>query len=267
MRLTNSLLIGLASLGLGCAGADDPAATGVDSSSSSSGHVDPSTTSDDTDPQPTTVSTTDSDPTDDPSSSEDDSSSGTTGLDDSSSSGATCATGSLGCPCDVGVCESDLVCVDDVCEALENCAVDGYEPNDSEDAATPLETLGDSDDPGSIVGTLDHADDVEWFTYFGEDNFGLPPGVAPARDLSASGGLRLCKFLECPDGIEVTEVTCPNGSDLAQSPAGRPGCCSSGSIMMPDFNCTGGTDDSAQVYIRLDNAEDQCVDWSVGYEF
>lgn len=148
-----------------------------------------------------------------------------------------------------------------------NCAVDGYEPNDDEATATPLPELGDGDDPGSIAGELDHADDADWYTYAGIDNFGLPPGVAPLRDLAADGQLRLCKFLECPSGILDTEVTCPDGSDLAQSPAGRPGCCAAGSIAMPDFNCNGDTDDSAQVYIRLDHAVEQCVQYSVAYEY
>lgn len=250
-----------------CAGSDSPSTgsaestttdTGTHESSSSSSE----TTSTSTNPTMASDSLSDTTPAE-TSSSEGESSS--TAAD--SSSGDPCPVGTLGCACDVGACDSDLVCVADVCEAIDDCAVDGYEPNESEDAAVYLGVLGDGDDPGSIAATLDHADDVDWFTYDGEDNVGLPPGVAPGRDLTASGGLRLCKFLECPDGIEVTEVTCPDGSDLAQSPSGRPGCCATGSIMMPDFNCSGGTDDSAFVYIRLDMADAQCVDYTVSYEF
>lgn len=261
-------LILIASVVPACAGDDSRGSGGSESTTTDTGTHESSSSSSETTAtttNPTMASDSLSDTTPaETSSSEGESSSSAA---DSSSSGAECPVGTLGCPCDVGLCESDLTCIDDVCEAIENCAVDGYEPNETEDAAVYLGVLGDSDDPGSIAATLDHADDVDWFTYDGEDNFGLPPGVAPARDLSASGGLRLCKFLECPDGIEVTEVMCPDGSDLAQSPSGRPGCCSTGSIMMPDFNCTGGTDDSAFVYIRLDMGEDQCVDYTVGYEF
>ncbi|MBC8074139.1 MAG: hypothetical protein IAG13_37815 [Deltaproteobacteria bacterium] len=269
MRLTTSLVLAISASPLACAGADDPAGTGPASSDASSGDVDPTTSSEGslTTTEPTMTASSPSTTTPAEESSSEGESSSSTADDDSSSSGASCAVGTPGCPCDVGSCASDLVCVDDVCEASEICAVDGYEPNDSEAEAYDLGILGDGDDALSIVGTLDHADDEDWFTYAGEDNLGIGPGVAPGRELGANGGLRLCKFLECPSGIENTEVTCPAGSDLAQSSAGRPGCCSDASIAMPDFNCSGGVDDSAQVYIRLDNAEAQCVDWSVSYEY
>lgn len=270
MRLTHSLLLVVSSLALACAGADDPAGTNASTLGSSSGDADSSsseTTLTTTSATMTSGSPSTTAPAEDSSSEGESSSSAAVDGSSSSSSGEICEPGTLGCPCDVGACERGSTCVDDVCEAFESCAIDGYEPNDSEAEAIELDTIDDSDDPGSIVGTLDHEDDEDWFTYFGEDNIGLPPGVAPGRDLTASDGLRLCKFLECPDGIESTEITCPVGADLAQSPSGRPGCCSDATFMMPDFNCNGGTDDSAQVYIRIDNAGAQCVDWSVSYEF
>jgi hypothetical protein len=247
-----------------CAGEDSRGTGGSSESTSSDGGnestTSPETTTSTTNPTMASDSLSDTTPAESSSSE-----SSTTAAD--STSGEQCPVGTIGCACDAGACDTDLVCVDDVCEAVEVCAVDGYEPNESEDAAYYLGVLGDSDDPGSIAATLDHENDVDWYTYDGEDNFGLPPGVAPGRDLTTSGGLRLCKFLECPDGIAVTEVMCPNGSDLSQSPGGRPGCCSIGSIQMPDFNCSGSTDDSAFVYIRLDMADAQCVDYTVSYEF
>jgi hypothetical protein len=218
-----------------------------------------------TGPSSTTVSTA----TVDPDSSSGGESSGTdpdtSGTSDSS--GPDCPLGTLGCPCDDGVCDSESTCIAGTCEGQMNCNVDGYEPNDDEASATDLGTLGDGDDPGSIAGELDHDTDVDWFTYAGEDDLGVGPGVAPTRNLDADGGLRLCKFLECPSGIADTELTCPDGSDLAQSPGGRPGCCGNASIAMPDFNCAGTTDDSAQVYIRVDNAALQCVQYTISYEY
>ena len=258
------ILIALAAT-VACAG-DDARGSGGSSDSTSSETGGESSSSSETTSSTTANPTMASDSLSDTTPAESSSSESSTSAADSTS-GEECPVGTVGCPCDVGACDSDLACVDDVCEAIENCAVDGYEPNDSEDAAYYLGTLGDSDDPGSIAATLDHDADADWYTYDGQDNFGLPPGVAPGRTLSANGGLRLCKFLECPDGIGVTEVTCPDGSDLSQSPAGRPGCCSMDSIQMPDFNCTGTTDDSAAVYIRLDMGDAQCVDYTVGYEF
>ncbi len=266
MRLKLLALTSVACVSWSCAGSDAPSTGSADSTSSSTGDEDPSTSSETTSSS-TSPTTTESQGESTPAESSSSEESSSTAAVDSSSSGEPCPAGMQGCPCDVGACDSDSVCVGDVCEALENCAVDGYEPNESEDAAVDLGTLGDGDDPGSIAATLDHEDDVDWFRYSGEDNFGLPPGVAPGRELSANGGLRMCKFFECSDGIAVVEFECPAESELAQSPAGRPGCCGMGTIQLDDFNCTGGTDDSAQVFIRLDNADAQCVDYTVGYEF
>ncbi len=249
----------------GC-GSDAPPAEFPDGTSSSEG----------TDPTNVSVSTsTPSDSSGDPitttttTSTDDSSDSGgretTDTGSESESSGGVCDRGEVGCRCDGTVCNGDAVCVQGGCEAPQTCGVDGYEPNDTEATAVDLGELADGDDPGSIAGELDHADDVDWFTYAGIDELG--PGVAPTRDIDTDGELRLCKFLECPDGILETEVTCPEGSALAQSPGGRPGCCGDASIAMPDFNCTGTTDDSAQVYIRIDNAVPQCVQYTISYEF
>ncbi len=260
--------IGTALILVACGADASPAEFTTGSSSSG---ADPTTTttttsetSGDSNTATLTTLTTDADSSSEVSS---DTDAATTSTSATGSTGPDCPLGSLGCPCDGKTCESDALCVEGTCEALSNCNVDGYEPNDDEDSAVDLGELADGDDPGSVAGELDHALDVDWFTYAGIDELGIGPGVAPLRDLAADGALRLCKFLECPSGIVDTEVMCPEGSELSQSPSGRPGCCSSLSIAMPDFNCSGTTDDSAQVYIRLDNAVEQCVQYTVGYEY
>jgi hypothetical protein len=257
-----------ASTPIACASNDDAVGSG---GSSSSG-----TTDADSSTSLTTSSTNTSSSSASTSSttSDDSTTTGTTAVDTGSSdgpgssSGADCPAGTIDCPCGADdTCDEGTVCVADVCEAAVACGIDGYEPNDSQDSAVDLGTLGDGDDPGSIAGELDHALDVDWFTYQGEDNVGLPPGVAPSRMVIANGGLRLCKFLACADDGADAEVTCPPGSEAANAPGGQPGCCAPGSLSMSDFNCAGSVDDSAQVWIRIDQAAEQCVEYTVNYEF
>jgi hypothetical protein len=147
-----------------------------------------------------------------------------------SSSGGACPAGMLGCPCDMGGCDSDGVCVAGLCEALEMCPADMYEPNDDEAAAVDLGTINDDDDNGgSVAGVLDHEADADWFSYVGDDDVGYV--VDPTRDVTADAPVRLCKFAECLEG--TTEVNCPPGTDMAMSPGGRPGCCSRVQLRRP----------------------------------
>jgi hypothetical protein len=136
------------------------------------------------------------------------------------------------------------------------------EPNDSEATAKTLPAINDCDGNGSnLVGTLDGADDVDWFRYQGSDDFGCV--VDPTRALTADGGLRLCKFAECLSG--VAEVTCENGSTPAVSPKGNPGCCHSQGFGI-DIDCP-GIDDDAIILMRLDQGQSPCVGYTVAYHY
>ena len=89
----------------------------------------------------------------------------------------------------------------------------------------------------------------------------------PARFVMADGGLRICKFAECEGGVEITEFDCPAETEAATSPQGRPGCCAPMGIALADANCTGGLDDTMQVFLRVDQAEAACVDYELIYHF
>ena len=139
------------------------------------------------------------------------------------------------------------------------------EPNDTEATAVPLPDISDNDDDGSsFSGTLHDADDVDWWSYHGDDDVGYV--VDPTRDIDAAAGLRICKFVDCDNGNEA-EVSCTNGAVLANSPSGLPGCCSLGPFEIgPD--CGGfDDDDSSTVYIRIDEPEAACLDYSVTYHY
>jgi hypothetical protein len=175
-----------------------------------------------------------------------------------------CPLGSEGCPCNAGVCDDDLECLDGTCQVV--CTEDLYEPNDAEDAATDLGEIDDDDDHGGVLSaSLHHVGDVDWFRYYGNDDF--PSVVDPTRELVASGGLRLCKFLECDAGLVETEFECPVGTQYALSPMARPGCCASDGFALANLDCAGVTEDNTTVYIRVDQPEPACVTYSISYHY
>lgn len=223
---------------------------GEETDSSSTGAPPPSDSSD--------TSTTAPPPADSSSSGSADSSSG--GSDDEG-----CPVGTDGCPCDAGACADTLLCLGDVCQPAQ-CDGDGFEDNEDEASAHDLGEINDSDDNGGVIsGSLHHDGDVDWYRYQGDDDF--TGDVDPARTLVSSGGVRMCKFLECDVGIAETEFECPAGTDYAFSPGGRPGCCANGAVELADLNCTGVTEDNAAVYIRIDQPADPCVTYSVAYHY
>lgn len=199
----------------------------------------------------TTLDTSTSDPTD---------------ASDSSSSGTPCPLGTEGCICDEGSCDEGLECTRDQCVPTSGCDVDLLEPNDEEDAPTLLGELSDDDDKGgSIFGTLNGPEDVDWYRYTGDDDaFSF---VDPSRFVDATAGVRFCKFAECENGLDNTEFPCPDGTEQATSPAGRPGCCAPLGMEIGDANCSGVVEDNMFIYMRVDQGEEACVDYQLIYHF
>lgn len=229
-----------------------------DTTTSSSTNTSVSASGSATNPDPSTSDTGPSDTT---------STADSTGSDTTQSgTDGTCPPGQEGCPCDgEGNCPGELQCDDGVCVPFQACLPDDNEPNGNESEATFLGDINDSDASGSMIsGVIDHADDVDWYSYNGDDDFGTV--VDPTRAITADGGLRVCKFMECLNGLPNTEVECPTGADLAMSPAGRPGCCSTDGFDVP-LDCSGTTDDSAAVFIRIDNPGNQCVSYTIDYHY
>lgn len=186
--------------------------------------------------------------------------------------GSVCPRGELGCACDNGHCVDDLECRDDRCKEPEGaggssggpgCSPDDNESNDTEQSATALGQITDCDRSGAMVsGTLDDSSDVDWYRFSGSDEFLCV--VDPTRVLSSDGGLRLCKFVECTGA--ATDLLCPLGTSPETSPEGRVGCCSSAGFSLPTLDCP-SEDDDATVYLRIDQAAGDCVDYSVAYHY
>jgi hypothetical protein len=252
---------------LACAGTDDVAAqSATDDHATEAAHTD----GDDLDPS-TSSSTTTTSTSSQTSSSSTSTSSGTDDDDDDDDdstdddTGASCPAGTQGCPCDDDACADDLVCVHDQCETPLQCPADINEPNDSEETAVFLGQINDCNwNGGSVDGVLSWGDE-DWFTYTGTDAFGC--WVDPAREIVADADIRICKFAECLNGLENTELTCPPPTKSATSPAGRPGCCGTSDFQLSVYDCAGTINDSANVYIRIDQGGEQCVEYTFNYHY
>jgi hypothetical protein len=144
-----------------------------------------------------------------------------------------------------------------------SCTGEIDEPNASEILATPLGTIDDCDSSGSNVkGVSSGTGDVDWMVFHGTDTFGC--SVDPTVQIDASG-VRLCAFALCDDG--TTTIQDCNGATAATSPAGTHGCCTTGTKSMTvSINCS-GTNDSAAIFIRVDQTQNQCVAYDVAYHF
>ncbi|HET6583403.1 MAG TPA: hypothetical protein VFG69_08145 [Nannocystaceae bacterium] len=248
-------MIMVAALGLGCADDGGPAATtaatigpatsGATAADSTGDATSGSPTSDADDDAPADASTTGTPPD----------------VPDE------CMPGDIDCPCDGDECVHEGLCITGVCELPSECDEDPNEPNDVSAEATMLAGIDDDDASGATVsGVLADPFDMDWFTYPGTDVTGQT--VDPARMAVVSGGtLEMCKYLDCVEGTEL--VVCPPGT-VAEESAGYPGCCGTGPIAFDadGFECEAGAfETSAQVYIRLRNADAQCVEYTVSYHY
>lgn len=160
-------------------------------------------------------------------------------------------------------CHGDATCqpckeVSDACEDF------GSEPHETQAAAFTLGQITDADADGSFAcGTLKGPADVDWFTFSGVD--ALLNVVDPSRSLIAQNDAgRVCVYLQCGKGTTTVNCAAPDTPDTA--PMGQKGCCGTGTVA-PALNC-GGLDDSAKVWIKLDNPDAiACIPYQLDYHF
>ncbi len=144
------------------------------------------------------------------------------------------------------------------------CNGETSEPNETEVLASPLGTIDDCDGSGSSVsGVSSGIGDTDWLHFVGTDTFGC--SVDPTVQINTTG-LRLCAFALCLDGT-TTVSDCGVGAP-ATSPAGTHGCCTGGTASMTlQINCS-GSDDAANVFVRVDQpTTNVCVSYDVTYHF
>ena len=143
------------------------------------------------------------------------------------------------------------------------CDPDINEP-DTESAAFFIGNLTDCPKSLAMIqGVLGTADDTDWFTYHGSDEFGCP--VDPGISITSSASLSMCIYFECDSG--AGSFTCPQGSAINVSPDGKTGCCTSNSdLSIDDLDCP-GTDDSATVWARFHESTQDCNEYSATLNF
>jgi hypothetical protein len=137
------------------------------------------------------------------------------------------------------------------------------EPNDTESAAVDLGVITDCDETGSsFSGELAGINDQDWYKYEASDDFFC--SVDATRDVMAGQPIRFCKYAQCLDDSDPA-ISCPDGTDDATSPDGRPGCCGdAGFTFAPD--CDGISDD-ARIYLQLRTLSNDCVAYTVDYHY
>lgn len=166
-------------------------------------------------------------------------------------------------PMGASFCHSDASCqkckeVSDACEDF------GSEPHETQQTSFSLGEITDADDDGGFVcGTVKGAADVDWYTYAGVDAF--LNVVDPSRSLIAEAdAARLCVYIQCDKGGTQVGCAAPDTADTA--PNGAKGCCGFG-VVSPSLNCN-GLDDSARVWIRVDNPDMlACVPYRLDFHF
>lgn len=146
------------------------------------------------------------------------------------------------------------------------CVDSGEEPNEEEMDAIDLGDIGCMDEPETFMGVLNGDADVDWFQYHGVWGFNCGNvDPSPLHTLTASDTVRMCVFADCDMSNAVFE--CQEGSEMAMSPDGLPGCCAQGDLTFL-LNCAMNNNESAQMFVRLDQAAaDACVDYSVEYSY
>lgn len=146
------------------------------------------------------------------------------------------------------------------------------ESNDTMNTATELAGGSDCDDL-STQGTIDGADDIDWYVYHQTDDEALC-NVNPARDWSVQAGhtLRVCKFVACQvDGMSPDTVNCNDGSTEATHD-GLEGCCDTEApfdVGIGFWGCEGSTD-LVTVYTSVEEVDaepDACTHYNLNYTF
>jgi hypothetical protein len=120
------------------------------------------------------------------------------------------------------------------------------EPNDGEGSAGDIGVLDDCDGSGGYLEGVLSGNDVDWYTYQGNDGFGCV--VDASRSIESDGEVRVCQFFDCSG--EMVDIGCPEGTAAETSPEGRNGCCSQDPFEV-GIDCP-GLNDSANVYVRVD---------------
>jgi hypothetical protein len=114
--------------------------------------------------------------------------------------------------------------------------------------------------------SLSGTDDIDWFVYSCADI--VLQEVDPRLETDSDGPFRTCFFLECTAAFKP-EFDCPEGTTEETAPIDFiPGCCvdDASTIDLSNFNCPNTDDESLNVYIKAEMAEeDACIGYTMTY--
>ena len=152
--------------------------------------------------------------------------------------------------------------VDPTPDGGDTC-VDNNDPGPAENTAKALPDTDDSQNTAiSVSGVLNGAVDVDFYRLNVADTLGhlLQPDIQ-----ATSSGVEMCVFAKCPSGS--SSVTCSAPAVAKKSDIGIDGCCATGpASVTPGWNC-GGTNDSAQLFIKITQTANKCEPYTFSYAF
>ena len=134
-------------------------------------------------------------------------------------------------------------------------------PNSESAVGSSFNTNDGIDAPTTIMGVISSSSDVDWYRgHVADTSFSLlQPNIQ-----NKTSGTELCVFPKCAG---TTTVTC-NAGYAAKSENGESGCCASGvGNIVPTWNCSGTTDDSANLSFRVKSTGNACLQYAFSYVF
>jgi len=175
--------------------------------------------------------------------------------------------------CDDGTgCTEGGLCVFGLCVGSD--IQDGHEPNDTQAEATGLGQIDDGADfpADTVTATLFGEGDVDWYTFFDEDDFGTQFHPRVELDgIPAGSEYRLCLYMVCEDGTLPDINSCEGGVEWSGDEE-MAGCCTTGSqdlFLELSVGCSFGGlgNESGDIYIEVEhlNGTWGCDDYTLAW--
>jgi len=141
------------------------------------------------------------------------------------------------------------------------------EPNDEIFNDIPVGTLSACNGAPShtAVGTFGPPDDVDVYRFVGDEELCV---AQPSFAITTAASFELVALFECANGN--TDVTCPSPA-VAESwlVAGHQfeGCRTTEATLAPQLNCTGTTNEDAEVVVMVESDPATCIDYTLEMHF
>ena len=159
---------------------------------------------------------------------------------------------------------SDGGSIDPTPDGGDTC-IDKDDPGSAENTAKVLPPTDDSQNTAiSQKGVMNGPVDVDFYKLTVSDtSFHL---LQPDMQIQTTG-VEMCVFVKCTPSTGTTDVSACAGGVMKVSDIGTKGCCATGpSAVAPTWNCS-GTNDSADLFIRIKQVGNACLPYTFAYSF